>query len=179
MDLRAGTLARLSIQYPCRYNTMSYRDDSVDEHTTFLDEEKCKEATGRRRMSLSSYKLLTICNAVFFLATFSLYTSSWIQQAKVKNPILRQAQAYCKLLSQSRLGNANGTSSFAGCCRNSTGSKNFERDPVSQSPPVSSARPSEPRKRRRLGRVGDNTGLRSDRRRDSCYGQRSFNSSKA
>lgn len=77
---------------------MSYRDDSLDERATFLDEEKCKKTTTTRGLSLTSYTLLTVCNAVFFFATLSLYASSWIQQGKVRNPKLRQTHSYCKWL---------------------------------------------------------------------------------
>jgi hypothetical protein len=85
---------------------MSY-SDSIGEHATFLDEEKCKRSFDERGLSPRTFKLLTICNAVFFVASLSLYASTWLHQSttsdghlygpSVLNPKLRQYSSYCKL----------------------------------------------------------------------------------
>ncbi|KAJ4293495.1 hypothetical protein N0V90_008778 [Kalmusia sp. IMI 367209] len=78
---------------------MSY-SDSIDERATFLDEEKCKNSPDKRALSPRSFKLLTICNIVFFLASLSLYSSSWLQHSATKRPNakLRQVHSYSPLL---------------------------------------------------------------------------------
>lgn len=78
--------------------TMAYRDDSIDEHASFLTKEGGTADRHHRGASSRTFKLLTICNGVFFLATLLLYSSSWIEQSKNQrlNPRLRQVHSYCK-----------------------------------------------------------------------------------
>jgi len=77
---------------------MSYTD-SADERATFLDEEKLNERVEAPGISPRTFKLLTICNVVFFVATLSLYASSWLHQPAVRNPQLRQFSSYCECIS--------------------------------------------------------------------------------
>ncbi|KAL5380569.1 hypothetical protein DPSP01_007633 [Paraphaeosphaeria sporulosa] len=76
---------------------LPYSDDLVHERTTFLGEKKRKRRDGRCGFSPRSVTILSICNAVWFLATLSLYTSSWVAH-HTHNPILRQFHSYSPLL---------------------------------------------------------------------------------